>query len=60
MLGIHQDAVVGEQTLRDLAASVSRPAQALAIGRLIERERARQEESRAQWWDAWRKLKKAG
>jgi CHAD domain-containing protein len=60
VLGIHQDAVVGEETLRELAASVSRPAQALAIGRLIERERGRRNATRAEWWDAWRKLKKAG
>jgi CHAD domain-containing protein len=60
VLGVHQDAVVGEETLRELAASVSRPAQALAIGRLIERERERRNATRAEWWDAWRKLKKAG
>jgi CHAD domain-containing protein len=60
VLGIHQDAVVGEQILRDLAAGVTRPAQALAIGRLVERERTRQEQSRAEWWGAWRKLRKAG
>jgi CHAD domain-containing protein len=60
VLGTHQDAVVGEETLRDLAAGVSRAAQALAIGRLVERERTRQEESRAEWWDAWKSLRKAG
>ncbi len=60
VLGVHQDAVVGEETLRGLATDVIRPAQALALGRLIERERARQNDSRAQWWDAWRKLKRAG
>jgi CHAD domain-containing protein len=60
VLGIHQDACVGEQTLRDLAAGVTRPPQALAIGRLVERERVRKAEARAQWWDAWRRLKRAG
>jgi CHAD domain-containing protein len=60
ILGIHQDAVVGEETLRGLATDVIRPAQALAIGRLVERERARKAAARAEWWDAWRKLKRAG
>jgi CHAD domain-containing protein len=60
VLGVHQDAVVGEETLRGLATDVIRPAQALAIGRLVERERGRKAAARAQWWDAWRKLKRAG
>jgi CHAD domain-containing protein len=60
VLGIHQDAVVGEETLRDLASGVSRAAQALAIGRLIERERTRKAKARAEWRDAWLRLKKAG
>ena len=59
VLGIHQDAVVGEQVLRELAADVTRPPQALAIGRLIERERDRRAAARADWWDAWRKLRRA-
>jgi CHAD domain-containing protein len=60
VLGVHQDAVVGEETLRELATDVIRPAQALAIGRLIERERARKADARDDWWGAWRKVKKAG
>jgi CHAD domain-containing protein len=60
VLGVHQDAGVGETTLRDLAAGVTRPAQALAIGRLVERERARKADARAQWRGAWRRLKRAG
>jgi CHAD domain-containing protein len=60
VLGIHQDAGVGETTLRELAAGVTRPPQALAIGRLVERERARKADARAQWWEAWRRLKRAG
>ena len=47
VLGVHQDAVVGEETLRELAADLIRPAQSLAIGRLIERERAREAAARA-------------
>jgi CHAD domain-containing protein len=60
VLGAHQDAVVGEETLRELATDVIRPAQALAIGRLVERERARKADARDRWWEAWRKVKKAG
>jgi CHAD domain-containing protein len=60
VLGIHQDAVVGEEMLRELAASTTRPAQALAIGRLVERERGRRADARAQWWATWRKLKNTG
>jgi len=60
VLGVHQDAVVAEETLRGLAADVTRPPQALSIGRLIERERDRKAEARADWWHAWRRLKKAG
>jgi CHAD domain-containing protein len=60
VLGVHQDAVVGEETLRGLAADVTRPPQALSIGRLIERERARKTAAREEWWDAWRRLKRAG
>jgi CHAD domain-containing protein len=60
VVGVHQDAVVGEGTLRELAADVTRAPQALAVGRLIERERSRKADARAQWWHAWRKLKRAG
>ena len=59
VLGTHQDAVVGELLLRELAADVTRPPQALAIGRLVERERARKAAARADWWHAWRRLHRA-
>jgi CHAD domain-containing protein len=59
VLGEHQDSVVAERRLRALASSAS-PEQALAAGRLIERERARHAEARATWSDAWRRLARAG
>jgi CHAD domain-containing protein len=55
LLGEHQDAVVAEQRLRALALD-SPPATALAAGRLVEREHARQLVARASWPRAWRKL----
>ena len=58
VLGDHQDAVVAEERLRALAAAMP-PAQALAAGRLIERERERKREARAAWKQAWRKLSRA-
>jgi CHAD domain-containing protein len=59
VLGEHQDSVVAEERLRALGAS-AQPAQALAAGRLIELERARQAEARRIWRSAWRKLDRAG
>ncbi|HVS84852.1 MAG TPA: CYTH and CHAD domain-containing protein [Gaiellaceae bacterium] len=58
VLGEHQDAVVAEERLRALAATAS-PEQALAAGRLIERERARRAEARERWEKTWRKLASA-
>ena len=58
VLGEHQDAVVAEERLRALAEAAP-PAQALAAGRLIERERARRAEARDRWEQAWRKLARA-
>ena len=57
VLGEHQDSVVAEATLRDLAAAS--PERALAAGRLVERERAARAEARASWRKAWRRLKRA-
>jgi CHAD domain-containing protein len=56
VLGAHQDAVVGEQVLRRLAPEL--PGAALAMGRLVDRERARRAEARAAWRPAWRELKR--
>jgi CHAD domain-containing protein len=57
VLGQLQDAVTAEQRLRLLA--LDRPEQAIAAGRLVERERARQAQSRAKWHSAWKPLEKA-
>ena len=56
VLGEHQDAVVAEERLRALAAK--RPAAALAVGRLVERERARAARGRTEWGRAWKRLVK--
>jgi CHAD domain-containing protein len=58
VLGEHQDSVVAEHRLRTLGA-VAKPAQALAAGRLVELERARQADARSSWRDAWRRLDRA-
>jgi CHAD domain-containing protein/adenylate cyclase class IV len=58
VLGVHQDSTVAEARLRALAAT-AQPADALAAGRLIEREHRRQADARAAWPRAWRKLDRA-
>jgi CHAD domain-containing protein len=58
VLGEHQDAVVAAERLRELAASAP-PGQAVAAGRLVERERERRAEARAAWRKAWTRLRKA-
>jgi CHAD domain-containing protein len=57
VLGEHQDAVVAAQRLRELAAGLP-PGQALAAGRLVEREEERRATARAGWPKAWKKLRK--
>jgi CHAD domain-containing protein len=57
-LGEHQDAVVASHRLRELATSAPGK-QALAAGRLIEREAERRASARAQWPKAWKRLSKA-
>jgi CHAD domain-containing protein len=57
VLGEHQDAVVAAERLRELAV-VASPEQALASGRLIEREQERRARARAEWPRAWKKLGK--
>jgi len=59
VLGEHQDAVVAEGRLRALAADAE-PLAALAAGRLIEHERLRRAEARAEFPRAWKRLKRAG
>jgi CHAD domain-containing protein len=57
VLGEHQDAVVAAEQLRELAA-VAGSEQALAAGRLVEREEQRRAHARKAWPKAWRKLRK--
>jgi CHAD domain-containing protein len=47
VVGEHQDAVVAEEKLRELVA----PDRAVAVGRLIERERERRRDARARYSD---------
>jgi CHAD domain-containing protein len=58
VLGDHQDAAVAEERLRALAAGAA-PAEAIAAGRLLEREEARRLKARAAWPDAWKRLERA-
>ena len=58
VLGEHQDAVVAGQRLRALAETAP-PAQALAAGRLVEREHERRAGARGDWKKAWRRLERA-
>jgi CHAD domain-containing protein len=56
VLGEHQDAVVSVEQLRQLAVGAT-PEQALAAGRLIEREGQRRAEARRTWQAAWQRLR---
>jgi CHAD domain-containing protein len=57
VLGEHQDAVVAAERLRELAAGAT-SGQAVAAGRLVERELERRAASRATWREAWQRLRK--
>jgi CHAD domain-containing protein len=59
VLGAHQDAIVAEARLRGLLAEAPGSGAAFAAGRLVERERARRREARAELPKAWRKLDRA-
>jgi CHAD domain-containing protein len=55
VVGEHQDAVIAEQRLRELAE----PESAIVVGRLIERQAERRREARDATPKAWKKLDKA-
>ena len=59
LLGAHQDAIVAEARLRGLLADAPGSGAAFAAGRLVERERARQRDARAELPKAWRRLDRA-
>ena len=60
VLGANQDAAVMENELRDLVGESATPIRAIAIGRLIERERALRESTAAEWPAAWKRLEREG
>jgi CHAD domain-containing protein len=55
LIGTHQDAVVAEQRVRALATDESR----LAAGRIVERERARKRQARADLPGAWKRVERS-
>jgi CHAD domain-containing protein len=60
VIGEHQDAVVAEERLRAAAAKEHTQQAAISVGRLVERERARQRRARACVPKALRKLNRVG
>jgi CHAD domain-containing protein len=58
VLGEHQDSTVAEDRLRSLSYDAP-PDQALAAGRLVEREREIRARARASWRAVWRQLERA-
>ena len=58
VLGDHQDAAVAEDRIRALVKPRTSVAQAIAAGRVIERQHERRRAARAAFPDAWRALKR--
>jgi CHAD domain-containing protein len=54
VLGEHQDACVAEDKVRSLVSDD--PDEAFVAGRLVERERARQADARAEWYAAYQEV----
>jgi CHAD domain-containing protein len=59
VLGAHQDAIVAEARLRGLLARQTGSGASFAAGRLVERERERRRNARAELPEAWRSLERA-
>jgi CHAD domain-containing protein len=59
VLGAHQDAIVAEARLRELFKGRTGSGAAFAAGRLVERERERRKDARADLPKAWRSLDRA-
>jgi CHAD domain-containing protein len=59
-LGEHQDAVVAEQTIRELSRTTNDPAAGIGAGRLIERQHERRAAARADLSKRWKRLNRAG
>jgi CHAD domain-containing protein len=61
VLGEHQDAAVAEGRIRELLAEVRGTGRtAFVAGRLIERQHQRRSAARADWPEAWERLRRAG
>jgi CHAD domain-containing protein len=58
--GEHQDAVVAERRLRELAEQTGRGRALFVLGQLVERQRARRSAARAAVPNAWKRLEKRG
>jgi CHAD domain-containing protein len=60
VVGAHQDAVVAEERLRALAPKLASPEAVLAAGRVVERQRRRRRNARADLPKAWARLERSG
>jgi CHAD domain-containing protein len=60
VLGEHQDAIVAEDVLRELARRSRHAGASLAAGRIVERQQARRLEARKALPKTWKRLKRAG
>ncbi|MET0514610.1 MAG: CYTH and CHAD domain-containing protein [Nitrospiraceae bacterium] len=60
LLGVHQDAVVGEQRIRALFAESTGRRAAFTAGRMVERQRQQRIQARAAFRSNWKKLNKRG
>ena len=58
VVGVHQDAVVAEEHIRQAVRRARGVGSGLAAGRLIERERTRRAEARAELPAAWKRLRR--
>jgi len=60
LLGIHQDAVLAEQHIREFLDQSSSVRAAFVAGRMVRRQRHRRESARIQFRAQWKKLDKRG
>ena len=60
VVGEHQDAIVAEKVVRDLAARTRGAGASLAAGRLVDRQQDRRRRARDAYPKAWKRLRRAG
>jgi len=60
VVGEHQDEIVAEKVVRDLAARTRGAGASLAAGRLVERQQDRRRRARDAYPKAWKRLRRAG